>query len=257
MSDCSPASGCSSPASSPTPRSPSQWRSSPRSRARTVVLTGFGRLSLVERIAKRLPEPPPVIELDVTEHRAPRRAWPTGYASTSTASTGSLHSIGFAPQSCLGGGFLDAPWEDVATALHVSTYSLQVAGDGGAAADEDAAASVVGLDLRRQPGLAGLRLDGRGQGRAWSPLPLPRPLPRPAGHPSQPGRRRAAAHHGRQVDPRLRAVRGRLDRSAPRWAGTSPTEPAARACVALLSDWFPATTGEIVHVDGGYHAIGA
>jgi enoyl-[acyl-carrier protein] reductase I len=90
----------------------------------TVVLTGFGRLSLVERIARRLPEPAPVIELDVTsaEHLA-------GLADKVREHVdgldGVVHSIGFAPQSCLGGGFLDAPWEDVATALHVSTYSYK------------------------------------------------------------------------------------------------------------------------------------
>src|SRR5688572_31196492 len=72
----------------------------------TVVLTGFGRLSLVERIAKRLPDPAPVIELDVTnpEHLA-------GLADKVREHVdgldGVLHSIGFAPASCLGGGFLE------------------------------------------------------------------------------------------------------------------------------------------------------
>src|SRR5437660_3419807 len=76
----------------------------------TVVLTGFGRLSLVERIAKRLPDPPPIIELDVTndEHLA-------GLADQVRAHVdgldGVVHSIGYAPPSCLGGGFLDAPWD--------------------------------------------------------------------------------------------------------------------------------------------------
>ena len=89
-----------------------------------VVLTGYGRLSLVERIAKRLPEPAPVIELDVSneEHLA-------GLADKVREHVdgldGVVHSIGFAPQSCLGGGFLDAPWADVATALQVSTYSYK------------------------------------------------------------------------------------------------------------------------------------
>jgi enoyl-[acyl-carrier protein] reductase I len=40
------------------------------------------------------------------------------------------------------------------------------------------------------------------------------------------------------------------------WSVTNP-EPVAQACVALMSDWFPATTGEMLHVDGGFHAIGA
>ena len=78
----------------------------------------------MERIAKRLPKPPPVIELDVTneEHLA-------GLADKVREHVdgldGVVHSIGFAPQSCLGGGFLDAPWEDVATALKVSTFSYK------------------------------------------------------------------------------------------------------------------------------------
>ena len=87
-----------------------------------VVLTGFGRMSLVERIAKRLPEEAPVIELDVTnqEHL-------DGLADKVREHVdgldGVLHSIGFAPQTCLGAPFLDAPAEDVKTAIEISTYS--------------------------------------------------------------------------------------------------------------------------------------
>src|ERR1044071_7001820 len=90
----------------------------------TVVLTGFGRLSLVERIAKRLPAEVPGIELDGTtpDHLS---SLADRVTSTVDGLDGVVHSIGFAPQSCLGGGFLDAPWEDVATALHVSTYSYK------------------------------------------------------------------------------------------------------------------------------------
>src|SRR3569833_2921938 len=89
----------------------------------TVVLTGFGRLSLVERIAKRLPQPAPIIELDVTDQEHL-----DGLADKVREHVdgldGGLHSIGYAPASCLGGGVLDAPWEDVETALQVSTYSF-------------------------------------------------------------------------------------------------------------------------------------
>src|SRR3954447_4235454 len=90
----------------------------------TVVLTGFGRLSLVERVARRLPVPAPVLELDVSD--------PAQLASLAErvgehvdGLDAVVHSIGFAPPSCLGGGFLDAPWADVATAMQVSTYSLK------------------------------------------------------------------------------------------------------------------------------------
>ncbi|MDA3628746.1 SDR family oxidoreductase, partial [Saccharopolyspora sp. WRP15-2] len=110
-----------------------------------VVLTGFGRMSLVQRIAGRLPKPAPVIELDVTstEHL-------DGLADRVREHVdgldGVLHSIGFAPASCLGGDFLAAPWEDVSTALEVSAYSLKslatatlpLMGEGG---------SVVGMDF--------------------------------------------------------------------------------------------------------------
>ena len=90
----------------------------------TVVLTGFGRLSLVERIAKRLPQPAPVIELDVQD--------PDQLASLAErvgehvdTLDGVVHSIAFAPQEALGGSFLDTTFEDVSTAIHVSAYSLK------------------------------------------------------------------------------------------------------------------------------------
>ena len=89
-----------------------------------VVLTGFGRMSLVERVARRLPEPAPVVELDVAnqEHLDTLAERVREHVD---GLDGVLHSIGFAPASCLGGGFLSAPWEDVATAVEVSTYSLK------------------------------------------------------------------------------------------------------------------------------------
>src|SRR5580704_16095480 len=89
-----------------------------------LVLTGFGRLSLVERIAKRLPDPPPVIELDVTDtgqldSLAGRVREHTGRLD------GVVHAIANAPQAALGGNFLSAGWDEVAAALQVSTYSLR------------------------------------------------------------------------------------------------------------------------------------
>ena len=90
-----------------------------------VVLTGFGRLSLVERIAKRLPEPPPVLELDVTDTEHLDIAGRPASASTSTAWTAWCTRSAFAPQTALGGNFLNTSWEDVATAVQVSTYSLK------------------------------------------------------------------------------------------------------------------------------------
>ena len=81
-----------------------------------VVLTGYGRLSLVERIAKRLPQPAPVIELDVNnvDHLASLADRVREHVD---GLDGVLHAIAYAPATCLGGDFLATPWEDVATAL--------------------------------------------------------------------------------------------------------------------------------------------
>ncbi|SCL15373.1 Enoyl-[acyl-carrier-protein] reductase [NADH] [Micromonospora nigra] len=220
-----------------------------------VVLTGYGRLSLVERIAKRLPQPAPVIELDVTnaEHLA-------GLADRVREHVdgldGVVHSIGFAPQNCLGGGFLDAPWEDVATALQVSTYSykslamaaLPLMAPGGA---------VVGLTFdaaKAWPVYDWMGVAKAGLESASRYLAL---------HLGPKGIRSNLVAAGPLRTIAAKSIPG-FDQFEEVWTRRSPlgwsltdTEPAARACLALLSDWFPATTGEIVHVDGGYHAIGA
>src|SRR5205823_13191443 len=87
-----------------------------------VVLTSFGRvMSLTQRAAKRLPSPPEIVELDVSNSEDIDAL----AARVGGRLDGVLHAIGFAPESCLGGGFLTAPWEDVAVALQVSAYSLK------------------------------------------------------------------------------------------------------------------------------------
>jgi enoyl ACP reductase len=220
----------------------------------TVVLTGFGRLSLVERIARRLPAPPPVLELDVTD---------TGHLGSLAERVsahvdgldGVVHGVAFAPQAALGGNFLHTEWADVATAVHVSTYSLKALAvaalplltEGGAIVGLDFDASVAwpfydwmgvakaGLEsctryLARDLGSRGIRVN----------LVAAGPL-RTMSAKSIPG---------------FGDFEAMWDKRAPLgWDNTDPA-PAARACVALLSDWFPATTGEIVHADGGAHAIG-
>lgn len=221
----------------------------------TVVLTGFGRLSLVERIAKRLPEPAPVIELDVTnpEHLA-------GLADRVREHVdgldGVLHSIGFAPPSCLGGGFLDAPWEDVATAVQVSTFSYK-------------SLATAALPLMSPGGsIVGLTFDATSAWPVYDWMGVAK-----AGLES--ASRYLALHLGKQgirsnlvaAGP-LRTVAAKsipgFEQFEDAWAARAPlgwdlydTAAAGKAICALLSDWFPATTGEIVHVDGGYHAIGA
>ena len=115
-----------------------------------VILTGFGRgLSLTTRIAARLPHPCPVIELDVTsdsdlaalESRV-REHFPQGL-------DGVVHSIGFAPEAALGGNFLNTQWEDVATAVQVSAYSLKSLTMAARPLFKDGG-SVVGLDFDGQ-----------------------------------------------------------------------------------------------------------
>src|SRR6476620_10345567 len=112
----------------------------------TVVLTGFGRLSLVERVANRLPTPPPVVELDVanSEHLDSLADRVREHVD---GVDGVVHAIGFAPPSCLGGGFLDAPWEDVATAVQISAYSLKVVPVAQQSLSPETGGSIVGLDF--------------------------------------------------------------------------------------------------------------
>src|SRR5579863_1223756 len=89
-----------------------------------VVLTGFGRLSLVERIAKRLPEPPPVLELDVTD-AGQLESLAERVSAHADRLDGVVHAIANAPQAAMGGNFLATEWPDVASAVHVSAYSLK------------------------------------------------------------------------------------------------------------------------------------
>jgi len=221
----------------------------------TVVLTGFGRMSLVERIAKRLPEPAPVIELDVTDTEQ-LDSLADRVREHVDGLDGVLHSIGFAPQSCLGGGFLTAPWEDVATAVQVSTYSfkslavaaLPLMGSGG---------SIVGLTFDAAKAWpvydwmgvakAGLESCSRYLARELGPQGIRVNLVA-----AGPLRTMAA-----KSIPGFEQFEETWTQRAPLgWDLTDP-EPTARACASLLSDWFPATSGEILHVDGGFHAIGA
>jgi enoyl-[acyl-carrier protein] reductase I len=222
-----------------------------------IVLTNFGRgLSLTKRVAKHLPVPPDVLELDVTV--------PSHITSVVAdleqrwgALDGLLHSIGFAPQSCLGGGFLSAPWEDVRVALEISAYSLkalsvgllpllQAAGGGSVVAlDFDAAVAWPGYDWM---GVAKATLESTA-----------RYLARDLG-PHQVRVNLVAAGPIRTVAARAIPGISQLDDiwgdRAPLGWDINDSSAVSKACVALLSDWFPATTGEIVHVDGGFHAVG-
>jgi enoyl-[acyl-carrier protein] reductase I len=221
----------------------------------TVVLTGYGRMSLVERVARRLPEPAPVVELDVTDplHLT---ALPDRVREHCDGLDGVVHAIGFAPPGALGGNFLTAGWPDVATALHVSTYSLQALTVAMLPLFGERGGSVVGLDFDASvawPGYdwmgvakAGLESCARYLASYLGPRGIRVNLVA-----AGPLRTKAATSLSRFDD----SQRTWKERAPLGWVVDDPGAT-AKACVVLLSDWLPATTGEIVHVDGGMHAIG-
>jgi meromycolic acid enoyl-[acyl-carrier-protein] reductase len=220
-----------------------------------VVLTGYGRLSLVERIAKRLPAEAPVVELDVTDadHLASLAERLRPYVDRLD---GVVHSIGFAPESALGGNFLQTEWPDVSTALHVSAYSLKALATACAPLMKDGG-SIVAMDFDAT--VAWPKYDWMGVAKAALES-CGRYLARDLG-PS--GIRVNLVASGPLRTMAARSIPG-FDEFENVWSTRAPIgwdlsdpEPAARAAVALLSDWFPRTTGEIVHVDGGVHAMGA
>ncbi|GAB3574599.1 enoyl-ACP reductase FabI [Amycolatopsis endophytica] len=219
-----------------------------------VVLTGFGRLSLVERIAKRLPEEAPVIELDVqnTEHLDTLADRVREHVD---GLDGVLHSIGFAPQSCLGAPFLDAPKEDVSVAVEVSAYSfmsltkalLPLLSRG---------SSVVGMDFDARVAWPAYNWMGVAKAALES---VNRYLARDLG---PQGIRVNLVSAGPVKTMAAKSIPGfgELegtwgDRAPLGWNAEDPT-PVAKSVCAVLSDWLPATTGSMIMVDGGVHALG-
>ncbi|MFD4372327.1 enoyl-ACP reductase FabI [Streptomyces sp. NPDC058486] len=224
-----------------------------------VVLTGYGRLSLVERIAKRLPEPAPVLELDVQnpDHLATLADRIRQEAGGDARLDGVVHSIAFAPQDALGGNFLSAGWGSVATAVEVSAYSLKSLAMACLPLMEEEGGAIVGLDFDAQ--VAWPAYDWMGVAKAALES-TSRYLARDLGPhgircnlvAAGPIKTMAA-----KSIPGFETFREVWTTRAPLGWDLSDPEPTARAVVALLSPWFPKTTGEIVHVDGGVHAIGA
>ena len=221
-----------------------------------IVLTGAGRaLKLTQRTARKLGDDIDVYELDVTvpEHGvAVREALAEKWGHVD----GVLHAIGFAPEVCLGDDFLAAQWDDVAIAMHISTYSLKaladaflpLMGEGG---------SFVGLDFDNQQAWPAYNWMGVAKSALQS---VSRYLAKEVG---PRGIRSNLVAAGPIKTMAAKSIPGFAkfedvwDDRAPLGWDVTDSEPVARAVIALLSDWFPATTGEIIHVDGGYHAIGA
>ncbi|NHA69086.1 enoyl-ACP reductase FabI [Phycicoccus flavus] len=219
-----------------------------------VVLTSFGRTTkITTAIARRLPEPAPIVELDVAN--------PDDLAALADRVRehvddldGVVHSIGFAPQGAF--DFMNATWEDVSTAVQISAFSLQaltkaalpLMGEGG---------SVVGLTFDAR--YAWPVYDWMGVAKAAFEA-TNRYLARDMG---PQGIRCNIVSAGPIRTTAAKSIPG-FEQFEEAWGSRAPlgwdvkdAEPAARAVVALLSDWFPATTGEMVHVDGGYHSVGA
>ena len=222
-----------------------------------LVLSGAGRgLSLTKRTARKLESPVDVIELDVADP-AQVQAAAADLSARWDRLDGILHAIGFAPQECLGGDILRAQWEQVAVALQISAYSLKaLVGALRPLLVAAGSSSVVALDFDARVAWpaydwmgvakAALESTSRYLARYLGPRGIRVNLVA-----AGPLRTMAA-----KSIPGFSAFENMWDDRAPLgWDITDP-EPAARACVALLSDWFPATTGEIVHSDGGVHAVG-
>ena len=221
-----------------------------------IVLTSFGRASrLTERVARSLPGTPDVLELDITDP-AHHAALAATLAERWGRVDGVVHAIGFAPEKCLGQpeGIFAAEWDDVAVALQISTYSLKSLAATLAPLMPPGSA-IVGLDFDATQvwpaydwmgvAKAALEATARYLARDLGPKGIRVNLVA-----AGPLRTMAA----RSI-PGFAAMETAWGERAPLGWDVRDPEPTAKACVALLSDWFPATTGEILHVDGGVHAI--
>ena len=222
-----------------------------------VVLTGFERaMSLTERSARRLSPVPDVLELDVINpaHFAAvtetlRKKWGVLH--------GALHAVAYAPADALGGNFLNTPWESVQTAFRISTFSLKELAVAVAPLMTEGG-SIVTLDFDNR--VAWPIYDWMGVCKAGLESCV-RYLARDLG-PKKIRVNSLAA--GPLSTVAAKGIPGfkQLERSwgaqAPLgWSSKDDHAAVAKTAVALFSDWLPSTTGEMVHVDGGYHALGA
>jgi len=222
-----------------------------------IVLTSFGRAtSLTQKTARRLPDPPDVLEMDANVP-AQIEALRGELASRWGSIDGFLHAIAFAPQDALGGNFLHTPWESVATAIQTSAYSLKAIAVGMLPLMEASGGSIVSLDFDGR--VAWPIYDWMGVAKA-SLESVTRYLARDLG-PRQirvntvsAGPLKTMAGKG---IPGFEQIADAWARRAPLgWDITDPT-PVGRTIAFLFSDLSNGITGELIHVDGGFHAMGA
>src|SRR3954454_17337017 len=223
----------------------------------TVLISNFARaLGITLRIARRLPTDPPVLDLDVTNDEQ-LAGLADALREHVDGLDGVVHSIAFGnPETILGGKFLDGPWPDVAQAVQVSAYSLKalamacrpLMGEGGSVVGMTFAATVA-WPAYDWMGVANAALESTSRYLARDLGPH--------------GIRCNLVSAGPLKTLAAKAIPGFedlesmwSDRAPLGWDNTDQT-PTAEAVCALLSDFFRATTGEIVHVDGGLHAMGA
>lgn len=221
-----------------------------------IVLTGVGKaMRLTQRVARRLPVEPEVLEMDVNDP-AQIEAVRADLQRRWGAVDGVLHAIGFAPADCLGGDFLETPWDSVAVAVQTSAYSLAALAKGMAPILADGA-SVLALDFDATVawpaydwmGVAKAALESvmRYTARELGPRGI-RVNCLCAG----PIRTMAA-----KSIPGFDLFEGVWDARAPLGWDVHDPVPVAKMAVALFSDWSAGVTAEMIHVDGGFHAMGA
>ncbi len=223
-----------------------------------VVLTSFGRVrSITEKTAKRLPKPVDILELDVNKpsdidavRDELKRRW--------GAVDGVLHAIAFAPADALGGKFLETPYESAAAAFQTSAFSFKALTVGLLPLLEGRDSSVVTLDFDNAT-MAWPAYDWMGVSKAALEA-ITRYLARDLG-PKRVRVNGVSAGFIRSMAaksiPGSKIFDDLFARRAP--LGWDPTDatPVARAVLFLFSDWSRGMTGEIIHVDGGFHAMGA
>ena len=222
-----------------------------------VLVTSFGRVrSITERAVRRLPKTPDVLELDVNREEdivALRDELQRRWGSVD----GLLHAVAYAPDDCLGGRFLESPWESVQVAFRTSTFSLKAVAAGLLPLMSHGGGSIVTLDFDNT--VAWPIYDWMGVCKAGLESVV-RYLARDLGRYSI---RVNAVSAGPLATMAAKSIPGFTDlehiwgqRAPLGWDSRDPVPVAKMVCV-LLSDWSTAVTGEMVHVDGGYHAVGA